>query len=191
MEVKRVPEFKQEGAAGAYYEQPSMDGSRGGIFYANLRDVTETVKFGMKTLAYHEGIPGHHFQIAIQGELKNVPIFRGFPLFTAYTEGWALYAEQLAWELGFYENDPKINLAQLDLFSPWYAKEYQFYKINASKTEEIKPLLKDISFVLLMGTWCEDSQREVSGMLKILEAAGYPINSIEIRSIYENFTMWS
>lgn len=113
MEVKRVPEFKEEGSAGAYYEQPPMDGSRGGIFYANLRDVTETVKFGMKTLAYHEGIPGHHFQIAIQSELKGVPIFRTFGLFTAYVEGWALYSERLAWELGFYENDPFGNLGRL------------------------------------------------------------------------------
>lgn len=113
MEVKRIPAFKEEGSAGAYYERPPMDGSRGGVFYANLRDVRETVKFGMKTLAYHEGIPGHHFQVAIQGELKNVPIFRTFPLFTAYTEGWALYAEQLAWELGFYENDPFGNLGRL------------------------------------------------------------------------------
>lgn len=113
LEVKRVPEFKQEGSAGAYYEQPAMDGSKGGIFYANLRDVTETVKFGMKTLAYHEGIPGHHFQIAIQGELKDVPIFRTFGLFTAYVEGWALYAERLAWELGFYKNDPFGNLGRL------------------------------------------------------------------------------
>ncbi len=113
LEVKRVPEFKQEGSAGAYYEQPPMDGSRGGIFYANLRDVTETVKFGMKTLAYHEGIPGHHFQIAIQSELEDVPIFRTFGLFTAYIEGWALYTERLAWELGFYKNDPFGNLGRL------------------------------------------------------------------------------
>lgn len=113
LEVKRVPEFKEEGSAGAYYEQPPMDKSRGGIFYANLRDVTETVKFGMKTLAYHEGVPGHHFQIAIQGELENVPIFRTFGLFTAYVEGWALYSERLAWEMGFYENDPFGNLGRL------------------------------------------------------------------------------
>ncbi|MEQ8476317.1 MAG: DUF885 domain-containing protein [Fulvivirga sp.] len=113
LEVKRIPEFKEEGSPGAYYEQPPMDKSRGGIFYANLRDVTETVKFGMKTLAYHEGIPGHHFQIAIQGELENVPIFRTFGLFTAFVEGWALYSEQLAWELGFYENDPFGNLGRL------------------------------------------------------------------------------
>ncbi|MFK7953010.1 MAG: DUF885 family protein [Ekhidna sp.] len=113
MEVKRVPEFKEEGSAGAYYQQPPMDGSRGGIFYANLRDVTETVKFGMKTLAYHKGIPGHHFQIAIQSELEGVPIFRTFGLFTAYVEGWALYSERLAWELGFYKNDPFGNLGRL------------------------------------------------------------------------------
>ena len=113
LEVKRVPEFKEEGSAGAYYEQPPMDKSRGGIFYANLRDVTETVKFGMKTLAYHEGIPGHHFQIAIQGEFEDVPIFRTFSLFTAYAEGWALYSERLAWELGFYDNDPFGNLGRL------------------------------------------------------------------------------
>ena len=113
LEVKRVPEFKEEGSAGAYYTQPAMDGSRGGIFYANLRDVSETVKFAMKTLAYHEGIPGHHFQIAIQSELEGVPIFRTLGLFSAYTEGWALYTERLAWELGFYENDPFGNLGRL------------------------------------------------------------------------------
>jgi uncharacterized protein (DUF885 family) len=113
LEVRRVPEFKEEGSAGAYYNRPAMDGSRGGVFYANLRDVSEVVKFGMKTLAYHEGIPGHHFQIAIQSELENVPIFRTIGLFTAYIEGWALYSEQLAWELGMYENDPFGNLGRL------------------------------------------------------------------------------
>jgi len=113
LEVKRVPEFKEEGSAGAYYNRPSMDGSRGGVFYANLRNVHESVKFGMKTLAYHEGVPGHHFQIAIQSELEGVPIFRTIGLFTSYIEGWALYSEQLAWELGFYKNDPFGNLGRL------------------------------------------------------------------------------
>jgi len=113
MEVKRVPEFKEEGSAGAYYERPAMDGSRGGVFFANLRNTNETVKFGMKTLAYHEGVPGHHFQIAIQSELQNLPMFRTVIPFTSYSEGWALYTEQLAWELGFYENDPFGNLGRL------------------------------------------------------------------------------
>jgi len=113
MEVRRVPEFKEEGSAKGYYNQPPMDKSRGGLFYANLRKVHEHPKYTMKTLAYHEGIPGHHFQIAIQSELEGVPIFRTIGLFTSYIEGWALYSEQLAWELGFYKNDPFGNLGRL------------------------------------------------------------------------------
>lgn len=113
IEVKRIPEFKEEGLAGAYYERPAMDGSRGGVFFANLRNTNETVKFSMKTLAYHEGVPGHHFQIAIASELQGLPMFRGVIPFTSYIEGWALYTEQLAWELGFYDNDPFGNLGRL------------------------------------------------------------------------------
>ncbi|TXE06470.1 DUF885 domain-containing protein [Algoriphagus aquimarinus] len=113
MDVKRTPIFKEEGVVAPYYEGPAMDGSRGGVFYANLRDIRETIKFKMKTLAYHEGIPGHHFQIALQNELQGVPTFRTVIPFTAYSEGWALYAERLAWELGYYENDPYGNLGRL------------------------------------------------------------------------------
>jgi uncharacterized protein (DUF885 family) len=113
LEVKRTPEFKEESVIVVYYESPAMDGSRGGVFYTNLRNTLETVKFEMKTLAYHEGIPGHHFQRGIQTELKGVPTFRNVIYFTAYAEGWALYAERLAWELGFYENDPYGNLGRL------------------------------------------------------------------------------
>ena len=113
LEVKRVPAFKEEGSAGAYYSGPPVDKSRGGTFYVNLRDMHEIVKFGMKTLAYHEGIPGHHFQIAIQSELENVPMFRNILGFTSYAEGWALYSERVAWELGFYKNDPFGNLGRL------------------------------------------------------------------------------
>jgi uncharacterized protein (DUF885 family) len=112
LEVKRVPEFSEKTAPGAYYNGPSMDGKRPGIFYANLYDVKATPKYSMKTLAYHEGIPGHHFQIAIQNELKDVPMLRTQAGFTAYAEGWALYAERLAWELGF-ESDPYDNLGRL------------------------------------------------------------------------------
>lgn len=113
LEVRRVAEFKEEGGFFAYYVPPALDGSRGGVFYVNLRNGSETVKFGMKTLAYHEGIPGHHFQLAIQNELEGLPTFRKVIPFIAYGEGWALYAERLAWELGFYENDPFGNLGRL------------------------------------------------------------------------------
>jgi uncharacterized protein (DUF885 family) len=112
VEVRRVPEFSEETAPGAYYQRPSMDGQRPGVFFANLRDVSEIPKFGMRTLAYHEGTPGHHFQIAIAQQLEGVPLFRRMLPFTAYSEGWALYAEQLAWEIGF-QDDPLDNLGRL------------------------------------------------------------------------------
>ena len=112
IDVRRVPPFAEKTAPGAYYNGPAMDGSRPGVFYANLRDTAETPRFGMRTLAYHEGIPGHHFQIAIAQELKGVPTFRRILPFTAYNEGWALYAERLAWEAGF-EKAPLDNLGRL------------------------------------------------------------------------------
>lgn len=112
MEVRRIPAFKEATSPGAYYERPSMDGSRPGMFFANLYDIKATPKYGMRTLAYHEGIPGHHFQIAIAMELEGLPIFRTVAPFTAYSEGWALYSEQLAWELGF-QNDPLDNVGRL------------------------------------------------------------------------------
>jgi uncharacterized protein (DUF885 family) len=98
--VRRVPSFKEAGAAGAYYQPPPLDGSRPGIFFANLRSVGEVVKFGMRTLAHHEAIPGHHLQIAIANEQSELPLFRRVVPFTAFVEGWALYAEQLADEQG-------------------------------------------------------------------------------------------
>lgn len=112
VEVKAVPEFAEKTAPGAYYEPGSFDGTRPGAFYANMRDTEETPEWAMRTLAYHEGIPGHHFQISIAQELKGVPFFRRVLPFTAYAEGWALYAERLTWELGF-EKDPLDNLGRL------------------------------------------------------------------------------
>jgi len=112
MEVKPVPEFAQATAPAAYYDPGAFDGSRPGVFYANMRNATDTPRFAMATLAYHEGIPGHHFQIEIAQELEHLPFFRRILDFTAYSEGWALYAERLAWELGF-EKDPLDNLGRL------------------------------------------------------------------------------
>lgn len=112
MEVVRIPEFKEKTSPGAYYQQPAIDGSRPGRFFANLYDIKATPKYSMRTLAYHEGVPGHHFQIAIAMELEGLPFIRRISPFTAYTEGWALYTEKLAWELGF-QNDPFDNVGRL------------------------------------------------------------------------------
>lgn len=112
MEVVRIPAFKEKTSPGAYYQQPAIDGSRPGKFFANLYDIKATPKYSMRTLAYHEGIPGHHFQIAVAMELEGLPLFRMFSPFTAYTEGWALYTEYLAWEMGF-QDDPFDNVGRL------------------------------------------------------------------------------
>jgi len=112
IDVQRIPEFKEKTAPGAYYNGPAMDGSRPGVFYANLYNIKATPKFNMRTLAYHEGVPGHHFQIALSQENEDLPLFRRMGPFTAYVEGWALYAERVAWEAGF-ETDPYDNLGRL------------------------------------------------------------------------------
>ncbi len=111
--VERVPEFAETGAPKGRCIPPAMDGSKGGVFVTNLRKVSEHPKYSMKTLVYHEGIPGHHFQIGIAMQLKGLPVFRTIVPFTAFQEGWALYAEQLAYELGCYKNDPFGNLGRL------------------------------------------------------------------------------
>lgn len=111
--VERVPTSIEQ-TSGAYYTAPAGDGSRPGVFYANLYDVRATPRYGMRTLAYHEGIPGHHLQSAVQLELDHLPAFRSAVDFTAYSEGWGLYAERLAWEMGF-QSDPYDNLGRLQL----------------------------------------------------------------------------
>ncbi|MBV9991845.1 MAG: DUF885 domain-containing protein [Alphaproteobacteria bacterium] len=113
LDVQRVPPFSEKGSAGAYYEMPSLDGSRPGVFFANLRNVGETPMWAMPTLAYHEGIPGHHMQIATSLEIQGLPLLRRFQFSPAFSEGWALYAEHLASDIGLYENDPYGDLGRL------------------------------------------------------------------------------
>jgi len=113
IEVRRVPGFREATAPGAYYYPPAIDGTRPGIFWANLRDMREVPTFAMRTLAIHEGVPGHHFQNAIAQEQTGVPTFRTVIPFTAYLEGWALYAEWLGTELGVYRDDPFGDLGRL------------------------------------------------------------------------------
>src|SRR2546430_10527191 len=113
IEVRRVPAFKEATVPDAYYDAPAMDGSRPGIFFANLRDMNEVPKWSMPTLAYHEGLPGHHWQISTAEELKALPQFRKVLPFTAYIEGWAFYCEWLAKQVGWYDRDPFGDLGRL------------------------------------------------------------------------------
>jgi uncharacterized protein (DUF885 family) len=102
LEVRAVEPFRQETAAAAFYNRPSPDGSRPGIFYVNLADMTQVLRPQVEAIAYHEGAPGHHFQSALAQELPGLPKFRRFGGYGAYGEGWGLYAEGLGKEMGFY-----------------------------------------------------------------------------------------
>lgn len=110
--VKRVEPFREQGAGKAFYQSPPPDGSRPGIFYANLYDMSAMPKTDLEALAFHEGLPGHHLQRAITAELEDIPDLQRYLSFTAFSEGWGLYTEQLAYEMGFYE-DPYSRFGQL------------------------------------------------------------------------------
>lgn len=106
LEIRRVPPEIQDGASNGYYRRASLDGTRPAIYFINLKDMGDWPKYTLPTLSYHEGVPGHHLQISISQESKDIPTLRKVGGFSAYSEGWALYAEQLADELGVYSNDP-------------------------------------------------------------------------------------
>ena len=112
LEVRRVEEWREETAPIAFYNRPTPDGSRPGIYYTNLKDMTTKQKHEMETIAYHEGAPGHHFQLAIQQELEGVPMFQKFAFFGSYSEGWGLYSERLAKEQGRF-TDPMQDFGRL------------------------------------------------------------------------------
>lgn len=172
IEVRREPVFTEKTAA-AHYNQPARDGTRPGVFWAPLPGPTFGI-LGMRTLVYHEGVPGHHFQIALQRETEGLPRYRRDGIFgggPAFSEGWALYAEQIAAENGWYEGDPKGRLGQLnaELFRAkrlvtdtglhtkhWTRQQAIDYGISASEVER---------YVVFAGQACAYK----IGMLKILE----------------------
>jgi len=112
LEVRAVEAFREKAAGKAFYNRPSPDGSRAGIYYANLYEMSAMPIYQMEALAYHEGVPGHHMQIAISQELEGIPKFRKFGRYTAYSEGWGLYSEYLPKEMGLYA-DPYSDFGRL------------------------------------------------------------------------------
>lgn len=180
LQVQRVPEFREKTSAGAYYMPGDLTGSRPGVFYANLRDMKEVHKFGMKTLAYHEGIPGHHFQLSIAQELKGVPFFRRMVPFTAYAEGWALYAEKLAREIGMYKDDPYSELGCLDaelfravrlvvdtgIHHKKWTREQAIEYMEAHSAQDHDSIVSEIErYIVMPGQACAYK----IGMIKVLE----------------------
>lgn len=112
LEVRAVEDYRIDSATGAFYEQGSLDGTRPGAYYVNLANMRENPTYLMQSLAFHEGAPGHHFQIALSQELENTPMFQRFAWYSAYGEGWALYTEYLGKDMGFF-TDPYQDFGRL------------------------------------------------------------------------------
>jgi uncharacterized protein (DUF885 family) len=116
LEIRRVPPEIQDGASNGYYRRAALDGSRPAIYFINLKDNGDWPKYSLPALTYHEGVPGHHLQISLAQESKDIPTLRKIGGFSAYSEGWALYAEEVAEELGGYDGIERAGYLQSFLF---------------------------------------------------------------------------
>ena len=181
--VERIPASAEKGSAMAYYNPAALDGSRQGTFYANLRDTAELPTWGMKTLAVHEGIPGHHFQIAMARELKNLPLLRQQPIYTAYSEGWALYAERLAAEIGLYENDPFGDLGRLQ------AEMFRAVRLVVDTGLHAKGWTREQAIEYMVGTAGMGEDEVVSEVERYMalpgQATAYKVGQLKILELRE------
>jgi uncharacterized protein (DUF885 family) len=116
LEIRRVPPEIQDGAPNGYYSPATLDGSRPAIYWINLKNTADRPRYTLDSLTYHEGVPGHHLQISLAQESKEIPMLRKISFYNSYTEGWALYSEQLADEIGGYEGIEKAGYLQSFLF---------------------------------------------------------------------------
>jgi uncharacterized protein (DUF885 family) len=180
VEVRAVPEYSEQTAAGGYYQAPSLDGTRPGVFYANLYDIKQTPTFGMRTLTFHEAVPGHHFQIALNQENKDLTLYRKMGYRTsAFTEGWALYSEQLAVEVGMTKNLlDELGVLQSEMFranrlvvdtgmhhKKWTREEAMTYMKNTTGMSDTEVRVEIERYIV----WPGQATSYKMGMLKILE----------------------
>lgn len=179
LKIEEIPAFKAAASPVAYYNLPTLNGSLPGIFFVNTHDIKNLPKFNMPTLAYHEGIPGHHFQIALAQEIKDLPLFRRVTFCNSYAEGWALYSEQLAWEEGF-TTDPYCNLGRLQMemlraarlvidtglhYKRWSREKAITYMSETTGLNESDIIAEVDRYIVWPGQACSYK----IGMLKILE----------------------
>ena len=180
VEVRAVPEYSEKTAAGGYYQAPSLDGSRPGVFYANLYDIKQTPTFGMRTLTFHEAVPGHHFQIALNQENEKLTLYRKMGYRTsAFTEGWALYSEQLAVEAGMTKNlYDELGVLQSEMFranrlvvdtgmhyKKWTREQAMEYMKKTTGMSDTEVRVEIERYIV----WPGQATSYKMGMLKILE----------------------
>jgi uncharacterized protein (DUF885 family) len=180
-EIRAVEPFRAQSAAGAFYQPPSADGSRPGIFYVNTFNLKAQPKFGMETLSLHEASPGHHFQVSIQQELEALPRFRRFGNgYVAYQEGWALYCESIGKELGLF-TDPYQYYGRLSdemLRAMRLVVDTGLHTRNWTREQAIKYMLDNSSMAP------SDAEAEVERYIAIPgQALGYKIGQIRIREL--------
>jgi uncharacterized protein (DUF885 family) len=177
--VRAVEPFREKSASKAFYQRPAQDGSRPGVFYANLYRMREMPKYEQEALAFHEGIPGHHMQNAVAAEQEALPQFRRGGGYTAYSEGWGLYSERLGKELGFYK-DPYSEFGRLALelhravrlvvdtglhAGRWSREQTIRYHVENSPTGEDAAIRATERYILNPG----QATAYMIGMLKIVE----------------------
>ena len=180
VEVRAVPEYSEENQAGGYYMSPALDGSRPGVFYANLYDIKQTPTYSMRTLAFHEAIPGHHLQNALGMENEDLSIYRKFGYYTsAFGEGWALYSEKLAVEAGLTKDlYDELGVLQSELFRAvrlvvdtgihykrWTREEAMLYMKDITGMSDTEVVTEIERYIVWPGQACSYKV----GMLKILE----------------------
>lgn len=178
VEVRRIPAYTEAGAAGGYYERPALDGSRPGAFYINLRDTADRPRWSLPTLTYHEAAPGHHFQLALVAE-SNLPRLRQNMGFSANTEGWALYAEQVAMEMGVYEND------DLGLLGMYQARLFRAARCVVDTGIHTKGWSREKAIAYMMDTGGEPEGRITS------EVERYCANPGQACSYKVGHTVWA
>ena len=187
--VKAVPEYSEQTAAGGYYQAPALDGSRPGVFYANLYDIKQTPTYSMRTLTYHEATPGHHHQIAHSLENDSLTLYRRFGYGTsAFSEGWALYAEQLALEAGLAENPyDELGILQSEIFravrlvvdtgihyKKWTREEAMEYMKSITGMSDTEVRVEIERYIV----WPGQALSYKVGMLKMLELRDKAMNEL-------------
>ena len=186
VEVKRIPQVIEAGAPGGFYTPPTLDGSRKGEFAINLRNMSEVPKFSLKTLTYHEAAPGHHFQVALNMEQKDIGLMRQNAPFNAFVEGWALYSESVALEMGMYEGDVWGNLGRLQ------AELYRAVRLVVDTGLHYKKWTREEAidyFHTITGTGLSDVTSEIERYMAWPgQALGYKLGMlkfVELRSVAE------
>ena len=180
VEVRAIPEYSEQNEAGGYYMSPALDGSRPGVFYANLYDIKQTPTHSMRALAFHEAIPGHHLQNALNTENKELTLFRKFGYYTsALGEGWALYSERLSLERGMAQSlYDELGVLQSELFRAvrlvvdtglhykrWTREEAIDYMKKTTGMSDVEVVTEIERYIVWPGQACSYKV----GMLKILE----------------------